>query len=92
MSKEAAAAYITNLPARMERARLATEAKQQAEAEAKRIQENIQRLLSEAEAVVAAENSKWLRAKDFSRARELYGQAAALGSKEATEQLKGLPG
>ena len=95
MSNEAAAHYIKTLPERVERARLAEEKKRQeeaeAQAEAKRLQDEIIRIETEADAVVVAENTKWLRKKDFSRARALYQQAAALGSKKAAEKLNSLP-
>ena len=98
MSKEAAAGYLATVPLRQERVRLATEAARRKEEEAKhkadeakKIQASIQQLILEAEKIVLAENSKWLRKKDFSQARELYFKAIALGSKEAEQKLTNLP-
>jgi PQQ enzyme repeat len=51
----------------------------------------IKRLVAEARAAETTENAKWFRKKNFTRARELYGQAAALGSKESAQRLKSLP-
>ena len=52
--------------------------------------QKIARLLAEAKTAEAAENSKWFRKRDFTRARYLYAQAAALGSEEAAAALKRL--
>jgi len=50
----------------------------------------IKRLMAEAESAEKTEKSKWFKKKDFTRARELYAQAAALGSKEAAKILEQL--
>ena len=79
-----------------ETARLIAEAETAANADALRRQEEktrnekISLLVSAAKASEEQENSKWLRKKDFTRARELYAQARDLGSSEAEAALKRL--
>ena len=45
--------------------------------------EQQKQFLADAKLAEMSENSKWLRKKDYHRARELYQQVVALGSKEA---------
>jgi len=65
-------------------------ANQDKSAVSKEQKDEIHRLMVEAEIAEKMENAKWLRKKDFTRARELYAQAAALGCKEATAAFKRL--
>lgn len=57
----------------------------------RREQDKITDIIREATTLESNEKTKWFRKKDFSRVRELYAQAAALGSKEASDALKRLP-
>ncbi len=57
---------------------------------ARKQNDEIKSLMAEAKSAEKKEKSKWFWRKDFTRARELYTQAAALGSKDAAKKLEQL--